>query len=458
MRNISSVAALVFVALFWGAPLQLVAQMGTSSMSMSLGRAGASSVGPNGRYLMPSPEMIRVEEFINYHRHELPLPGGDQRVRLDAQQLKLDSGKTVVQFGLSTPRAISPELIAPLNLVLVIDQSGSMSGQRIEKVKRALHSLMRRLRKHDQVTIVGFNNVSRVHLEATWQTDPDKIRHAIDNIHPNGSTNLHSGLMLGYRQAEANFDPERTNRVILLTDGRTNTGQLDLDTIASQSKEYNQKGIDLSTIGLGNDLNHDLLRRLAEAGRGLIHFVGDEADIEKTFVEEFDSLLAPAARKVKLVVDFGAAADAVKVFGYSPKRQGTKWVFQLDDLNHGATQVVMARVPEFDDLTIKAVLRYTDAISSKEVKQEVVLSPGNATPNRYNVKRNYAIAMIAQSIWKAASHSNDGSCTKASKRLQKGINTANRLINGADEHVRRVEEIAANYLENIQNSIERNLD
>ena len=249
---------------------------------------------------------------MNYHRHELPLPNGEQRVHLDAQQLKLESGKSVIQFGLTTPRAISPELIAPLNLVLVIDQSGSMSGQRIEHVKRALHSLVQRLRDHDKVSIVGFSNGANVHLEAGQKTNAKVIYAAIDKIQANGSTNLHAGLMLGYRQAEANFDPERTNRVILLTDGRTNTGQVHLDTIASQSKEYNQKGIDLSTIGLGNDLNHDLLRRLAKAGRGLIHFVGDEADIEKTFVAEFDSLLAPAARQVKLSIDFGSAANSVK--------------------------------------------------------------------------------------------------------------------------------------------------
>ena len=119
----------------------------------------------------------------------------------------------------------------------------------------------------------------------------------------------------------------------------------------------------------------------------------------------------------------------------------------------------MARVPKSEALTIKAVLQYKDAISSDEVRKELAIPVNVAPPVRYNVKRNYAIAILAQSIRKAAEHSNQGSCSKAAKRLQKGIHFASRLIdNGPDEHVRRVEEIATAYLKNIQNSIERNLD
>ena len=408
---------------------------------------------------MPSPDMIRIEEFINYHRHELPMPLGDQRVRLNLQSLDLPSGKSVLQFGLTTPRAIDPELVAPLNLVMVIDQSSSMSGERIANVKSALQSFVQKLRKHDKVTIVGFSSTAQVHLPATNKTKVKKIRQAIDNIYANGSTNLHSGLMLGYQQAVEHFDPERTNRVILLTDGRTNTGEVDLDVIARHSKTYNKKGIDLSTIGLGNDLNHELLRKLADAGRGLIHFVADETDIEKTFVAEIDSLLAPAARRVKLTIDFKQSADSVKVFGYAPKRKGSKFVFHLEDLNHGATQVILASLSIPQELTVSAVLRYDDAITGETVKEEISVRTGTEILQGFCVKRNYAIAVLAKSFKRAATLSSEGQCEKSRNRLIKGLQAARRLIeHNEDEHFNRMESIVESYLSKMQNLSDSQLD
>ncbi len=96
-------------------------------MAMEAGRAGVHRTGLAGQYMMPAPDMLRVEEFINYHRHDLPWPDDGQRVRMDVQRMMLDNGKSVYQFGLTTPRAVDPELVPPLNIVLVIDRSGSIA-------------------------------------------------------------------------------------------------------------------------------------------------------------------------------------------------------------------------------------------------------------------------------------------------------------------------------------------
>lgn len=435
-------------------PASLLAQSGTSSMSMSLSRAGVASYGPNGLYRMPTPDMIRVEEYINYHRHELPLPNGDARVHLDLQRMKLESGKTVLQVGLTTPRAMDPELVAPLNLVLVIDRSGSMSGDRIANVKQALRSFVERLRKQDKIAIVGFSSSAQVHLEATEKTKTRKIFQAIDSIQAGGSTNLHAGLMLGYQQAEANYDSERTNRVILLTDGRANAGEVDLDVIARKSKGFNQKGIDLSTVGLGHDLNHELLRRLADAGRGLIHFVDDAKDIQKTFVSEIDSLLAPAARKVKLTLNLGTATDSVKFYGYAPKRKGPSWTLKIDDLNHGATQVVMAKIPERELGPIVATLNYKDAITGENVERQVTSRKDTSLDNRHEISRNYSIALVADSIKRAAKLSNDDEAAKAEKRLSQGIRAAKKWPpTENDENVTRMLKIAKEYRQLLRDSL-----
>ena len=106
-------------------------QAGVSSMSY-----GAASAGVNLNF-----EAVKVEEFINYHRHQLPLPHKGERVYLDLQTAKLPNGRIGLQVGLTTGRATDRKLRQPLNLVMVIDRSGSMSGERIAKVKEALQML-----------------------------------------------------------------------------------------------------------------------------------------------------------------------------------------------------------------------------------------------------------------------------------------------------------------------------
>ncbi len=428
-------------------PISIWGQGAVSSMSVGAARAGISNVGPNGSYRMPLPEFIRIEEFINYHRHELPLPADDQRVHLDVQRMAVDKGRTVFQFGITTPRALDPDKMPPLNVVLVIDRSGSMSGDRVAKVRESLRAFVEQFRKTDKVSIVGFGNQAKVDLDAGQKTKLNKITKAIDSLEANyGGTNLHAGLMLGYEQALKHFDPERTNRVIFLTDGNANVGVTQSEEIAKQSRACNKKGISLTTIGLGVDFNHGLLRQLAESGLGTIHYVGDSKDIKKIFVAEVDALLAPAARNVRLAINFGNSTKNVKFYGYDPVRKNNEYVFKLDDLNHGATQVVMARLAKGDvDASAKVSLRYVDLISHKKVEivkdlAEMVAHDGNLD----SINRNYAIALVAKALHSAAVSSNKDQCQKAADRLAKGIRQAKERVKN-DKHVNRIVGIAKDY-------------
>ena len=436
-------------------------QAGVSSMSMGVARAGISRINAHGGYMMPSPDMFRIEEFVNYHRHELPLPDKGRRVHLDVRQMTLPNGKTIFQFGIATPRAIDPETLPPLNVVLVIDRSGSMSGDRISNVKKAVRSFIERFRASDKVTIVGFSDQAQVHLEACRKTEYERIAQALDGIRAGGGTNLYAGLMLGYSEALKHYDAERTNRVIFLTDGNANVGITESEEIARRSKQCNDRGISLSTIGLGVDFNHGLLRQLADAGRGLVHYVGDSKDIEKTFVAEIDSLLAPAARNVRLKIDFGEPSATPKIFGYAPhqKKHG-KYVFRLDDLNHGATQVVLARVPtQHETSRVSATLKYTDAITGEGVElrqtpQQFVSLDTGVDP----IRRNYAIALVASSLRSAAEASEEGDCRKAEARLAKGIQKALMHVDYPDQHLERILKIARDYRKEILDCIARRRD
>jgi len=421
--------------------------MGVSSSSFGVARSGAQNPNGFGGYLMPNADFFRVEEFVNYHRHDLPLPHGDQAVSLDVQAIELDSGKQVLQFGITTRQLIEDDQrLPPLNVVLVIDDSGSMKGDKMAKLKESLRAFVGRFRKSDRISIVGFDHEARLILPATEKTRIEKIRRAIDTITADGGTNLHAGLMMGYREALKNFDEERTNRVIFLTDGNANVGETDSAEIAAESKRCIDKGISLVTIGLGVDFNNGLLREIADSGRGLMHYIGDSKDIKKTFVKEIESLLAPAATKVQLKIE--TAGSRVDVFGYDSrvKQSDGKLVVNLDDLNCNATQVVLTKFSK-EELSGKATLKYVDAITKKKITLDVDLDDLGSTDSADSIKRNYAISKLAWGLKSAAKLSSENEPAAAAQELESALEKCQRYVDpDEDKHVERVAKIVRDYL------------
>ena len=306
------------------------AQQSGSAASVSRSRAivnaGPSAPAPSTTTYYPSspyystytppppvfkiPDEVAVEEFVNYHKHRLPLPKWGQAVAMDTRwgnnEISRSQREAVLQIGFTTAEVNERTDLRPLNLVFVIDKSGSMDeSDKMSRVKDGLRTMVGRLRPDDIVSIVTFDTRAQVLYQAQPIGDGNGLRNAIDCIVPEGGTNLHSGLMLGYAEAKRHFRPGATNRVILLTDGIANVGVTNPSRIAAESAECNGRGIDLSTIGVGLDLNNDLLRTLARSGRGLYHFISDYKDINKVFVNEVQSLISSVAKNVEVRIEYG---------------------------------------------------------------------------------------------------------------------------------------------------------
>lgn len=420
-------SALLFVLsgaiLFFAA--NVPAQQSSSSASVSQSRAITNSnpQQPTGRsvntnYYSPVttfkvPDEVAVEEFVNYHKHRLALPKVGQAVAMDTRwgnnEISPAQRDAVLQIGFTTMEVTERTDLRPLNLVLVIDKSGSMAeDDKMSRVKASLRTLVGKLRPDDIVSIVVFDSEAAVLFPAARIGDGLELRRAIDCIEPEGSTNLHGGLMLGYREAQKNFRKDATNRVILLTDGIANVGTVDPMKIAAESSEFNGQGLDLSTIGVGLNLNNDLLRTLAKSGRGLYHFVSDYKDIEKVFVNEVQSLISQVARKVEVNVDYDTNLQVEKIYGYAPRLRANGFSITMDNMNNGLTQVIMTRFRAKDPAktsTVKVRLTYSDVQGKRTVEevQEIRLIPGERKSSELladaEVKKNYTIAELAQSLF-----------------------------------------------------------
>lgn len=448
----------------------VLAQQSGSAASVSRSRAIVNA-GP-GTYYPPStsynppppvfrvPEEIAVEEFVNYHKHRLPLPKVGQAVAMDTRwgnfEVSRSQREAILQIGFTTAEVNERTDLRPLNLVFVIDKSGSMAdSDKMSRVKDGLRTMVGKLRPDDIVSIVTFDTGAQLAYPSRPIGNAEGLRNAIDCIVPDGSTNLHSGLMLGYAEAKKHFRAGATNRVILLTDGIANTGVIDPSRIAAESSEFNGQGIDLSTIGVGLDLNNDLLRTLARSGHGLYHFISDYKDINKVFVNEVQSLISSVAKDVQVSIQYGPGLQLEKIYGYSP-RYGDGWVsVTMDNMNNGLTQVVMAKFRTDamrGALPVKVLLSYYDVKRKCAVEevQELRLVPAESDSCELladvEVKKNYTIAELADSLFQMAGLARSGNYAQAQNVLEASVSTAyRRYPNMEDEDIRFIIGIVDGY-------------
>lgn len=476
--------ALGFAVVFVCSDLPAAAQQGASSASLSRSRAisnqnpsNTNSGNTNSRnrnsnrnptyynsVSFTPPDEVAVEEFVNYHKHRLPLPKAGQAVALDTRwgnnEISATQREAVLQIGFTTAEVSERTDLSPLNLALVIDKSGSMAdSDKMSRVKESLRLMLKKLRPDDIISISVFDTDAQVLFPANRIGDGDELRRVIDCIEPGGSTNLHAGLMLGYQEAEKNFRKDATNRVILLTDGIANVGVTDPKRIAAESSEFNGQGVDLSTIGVGLDLNNNLLRTLAVSGRGLYHFVSDFNDIEKVFINEVQSLVSSVAKRAEVSVDYDSNLEVEQIYGYAPRVRTNGFTIPLDNMNNGLTQVVMTRFRARNaakSYPVKVRFSYFDVKQKRMVEQVQEINLTQTRRNSFElladveVKKNFTIAELAQSLF-------DMRAAVKRNRYREGENFLNASIGDAYRRFPSREDKDVQYVLNIIENYQRDL-
>lgn len=198
----------------------------------------------------------------------------------------------------------------PLVISLVLDRSGSMSGEKIVTAKAAALAVVDRLEAQDQVAVVVFDDkIDVVQPVASATPDVKKgIREALSRIEARASTALHEGWLVGCKTIAGDSLPRggALARCFLLTDGLANVGLTDPEQIASDAAGIRQNaGISTSTFGIGPDYAEELLGPMAVAGGGQFHPLRTTADIASTFIGELGEMLSVAAGNARLELDGG---------------------------------------------------------------------------------------------------------------------------------------------------------
>jgi Ca-activated chloride channel family protein len=168
---------------------------------------------------------------------------------------------------------------------------------------------------------------------------------AIERITERGGTNLHGGMLLGQAQLGDAGKGGRINRVVLLSDGQANQGLTDPAVLGSIAAAAAERGVRLTTVGMGLDYNEDLMELLAEHGRGRYHYVKDAASLDHVFASELASMQATLATATEVrLVPACEGVEILEVFGYPLRREGNAVVVPMADLFGGDDRRLVARV------------------------------------------------------------------------------------------------------------------
>ncbi len=221
----------------------------------------------------------------------------------------------------------------PLNLTLVLDRSGSMSGARIQNLRQAVKMMIDQLQPTDFIAIVLFDDLVEVKLPSQVAAHKQQLHAIADAIDDRGGTQMSLGLQAGLQEAQRNADPGRVNKIVLLTDGNTWGDEQQCYALAQQA---GQARVPIIALGLGlpqpiaapgvpqpvggaaDDWNHALLDGIAQQSGGVSDLIETPDKIVRVFQDIVRSAQASVVRNAELLFRLSADVTARQVWQVTP--------------------------------------------------------------------------------------------------------------------------------------------
>jgi Ca-activated chloride channel homolog len=254
---------------------------------------------------------------------------------LNTPCMPTSGGQAFLQLSVNIPQ-IHSHTRHPMNLSVVLDRSGSMADQgKIEYAKKAICSLIDNLRDEDLLSIVIYDDVIEVLRPAGPVSDREGIKNLVRGIYPRNSTNLGGGMLEGFQQVERNTQREYTNRVVLLSDGLANVGITNNAELARIARSHRNRGITLTTMGVGLDYNENLMVSLSESGGGNYYFIESPNGLASIMRREFDLLSSVYAHRATVTIQLGPGVSVRDVIGHEWHSKDGRCEIVLGDLYGG---------------------------------------------------------------------------------------------------------------------------
>lgn len=264
----------------------------------------------------------------------------------------LDTAQTNSQrhLAISVQAAASVQR-PPLNLCLILDQSGSMGGAPIKTVRAAAQKIVDSLSPQDRISIISFDHEAQLVVPNQLVTQTDAIKQAIKSIRAGGGTAIDEGLKLGIEEI-AKGKTGTVSQIFLLTDGENEHG--DNNRCLKLAKFAVSHSFTVSTLGFGDHWNQDVLEQLADAGNGSLAYIQNP----DTAIQEFSRLfsrvqsvsltnaylvltLQPQVRLAELKPIAQVLPETIEL---DVRREGEQAIVRLGDLMNNTPRVILANL------------------------------------------------------------------------------------------------------------------
>jgi len=295
----------------------------------------------NGGYINTNnhkrPDFIDTDLFLTDTKSGLKIGA-----KLGSQVISTKDGKAYLLISLEGEELIENNLKErpPINIGIVIDKSGSMSGQKISYVKEALKDISAMFSLNDRVTLITYDDY--VDIAYTSKIfNQDEFLNEVDKIYTGGSTNLEGGLRKGIDSVDELIKENSINKVILLSDGLANIGVSDSEILSAMVSDLISNDIVVSTIGVGVDYDDVLMSSIAIAGNGNYYFLENPIDANKIFMSELNTSMTTIAKNIKVKFNTEDEFQVVEGIGYKLDNQNE---FYPNNIYAGKTSMYLFEI------------------------------------------------------------------------------------------------------------------
>jgi len=267
--------------------------------------------------------------------------------RVESDRGVLPAGRTeraVIKVTLDAPPAPVAEQRPPVNLCIVLDRSGSMSGGKIEQAKEAAIDALRRLNRNDVFSLVVYDHEVETLVPAQQAENLEWIEARIRSIHPRGNTALFAGVSQGAAEIRKNLDDRFISRIILLSDGLANVGPSSPADLGRLGASLRKEKVAVSTVGVGTGYNEDLMTQLAQQSDGNTYFVEHSGDLPRIFAAELGDVLSVVAREVRIIIECTGDVKPVRIIGRDGRIVEQRVELNLNQLYGGQEKFVLLEV------------------------------------------------------------------------------------------------------------------
>lgn len=307
-------------------PLRIAAEDPVSTFSIDVDTASYALLRSTlNRGQLPASDAVRIEEMLNYFPYDYPAPTEEDispfRPTVQVFETPWNPDTQLLHIGIQGEMPVVADR-PPLNLVFLIDTSGSMNDPaKLPLLIQSFRLMLDRLSPEDEVAIVTYAGSAGVALAPTPAGDTATISAALTALQAGGSTNGVGGLEEAYRLAAEMSEEGDVSRVLLATDGDFNVGLDDPDALEDYIARQRETGIYLSVLGFGRgNLRDDTMQALAQNGNGTAAYIDTLHEAQRVLVDQLAGALFPIADDLKVQVEFNPEVIAeYRLIGYETR-------------------------------------------------------------------------------------------------------------------------------------------